>query len=146
MVTSILRPLGVKLILASNRYRLGETIDFSVEMEANADVEIREARVEIVCDERFHETYTSMVATRDGIATPKTRTQEHRVTYVHSSLVFLEDRRMRKGAKERHRVRFDIQPDPPPHAGKAEVKWTLLTTVDVARARDVQRKRTIHIV
>ena len=42
-------------------YRLGETIKIMVELGANGDVEVREARVDLVCEENYLESYNVMV-------------------------------------------------------------------------------------
>lgn len=100
MVTSRIRPLDVKLIFEDRPYSLGETIELTTELDARGDVEVREGRVDLVCEERWREIYTIMVpaATRASQVggtisippkIPKQVNKEHRETYVHSSVVFL---------------------------------------------------------
>ena len=50
MVVSRLRPLGVKLDFGDQSYKLGETFDISVELNPRGDVEVREGRVDLVCN------------------------------------------------------------------------------------------------
>ena len=44
-----LRPLDVILTFEDRSYKLGETISCDVELVAKADVEVREARIDLVC-------------------------------------------------------------------------------------------------
>ncbi|MCH9036204.1 MAG: hypothetical protein IH860_02650 [Chloroflexi bacterium] len=132
-----------------------------MELRAGRDVEVREGRVDLVCEERYTETYTIMVHDPRTVRAqyrmprgaslapppriPKEVTKEHRETYVHSSAVFLQDTRLRSGATSRYNVRLEIQPEPPPHADRASLKWKLVTAVDVALARDITKKQTIKV-
>ena len=52
MVISRLRPLGVNLDFGDQSYMLGGTIDISVELNPRRDVEVREGRVDLVCEVR----------------------------------------------------------------------------------------------
>ena len=47
-----LLPLDLEFDFEDRAYKLGETIRVSVDMTPKADVHIREARVDLVCQER----------------------------------------------------------------------------------------------
>ena len=72
-------------------------------------------------------------------------TESHRETYVHSSVVFLKDGRLQSGRVSRHNATLLILPKPPPHADKATLSWRLVTTVDLAGARDIKARRLVKV-
>ena len=71
--------------------------------------------------------------------------RDHKVTWVHSSAVFLEDARLESGTPYQHSVRLEIQPEPPGHATDAKIKWWLQTVIDVASARDIKPRNRVSI-
>ncbi len=159
MITSRLRPLDVKLVFEDHSYMLGETIELTVEMETTRDAEVREARVDLVCEERWTDVHTVMApaslrppasATGGGgvympPSVPKRLTKEYKATSVHSSVVFLQDARLPSGTTATYRANLEIVPEPPEHADKATVRWTLVTVVDIARARDFKARRKVKV-
>ena len=158
MVTSRLRPLDVKLSFEDRPIRLGETINLTVELTARGDVEVREGRVDLMCYERWTEIYTVMVpaAGRPSLPTgaggvhlppriPKQVTKEHKESYVHSSVIFLEETQLNPNKTSSYTFGIDIQEEPPPHAKEATVRWNLVTVVDVARARDIKTRYPVKV-
>ena len=162
MITSRIRPLDVKLIFEDRSYKLGETIDLVVELTPRGDVEVREGRVDLVCEEQWSENYTVMVAVQRSVAiptmgrgapavylptprVPKQVHKEHKETYTHSSVVFLQDTRLNSRTMDNYRAALEIQLDPPPHAGVATLRWRLVTTIDVARARDIKARYPVKV-
>ena len=158
---SRLFPLGVKVSFEDRVYKLGETIDLTVELSPKRDMEVREGRVDLVCEESYQETFTvtgnkphaagdprpaghveaplpSMVDTRQV-------TERRRESYVHSSVVFLEDTRLASGRTGSYNAKIEIEPEPPPHAGQGKVRWRLVTTTDVAGARDIKARRLVKV-
>ena len=150
-------PLGVKITFEDRPYRLGETINISVELEPRRDQEVREGRVDLVCEESWAEVHTVRVnvnrprvgsasgAPEPTITVPKRVTESHRETYVHSSAVFLKDGRLQSGRASRHNATLLILPKPPPHADKAALSWRLVTTVDLTGARDIKARRLVKV-
>ena len=156
MVTSRLRPLDVKLIFEDRPYKLGETIDLTAELDARSDVEVREGRVDLVCEERWKEIYTVMVPVARPLSSergavyvppkvPKQVTKEFRETYVHSSVVFLQDTRLDSTTRGSYRASLEIEPEIPPHAAEATVRWKLVAAIDVTRARDIKTRRAVQV-
>ena len=150
-------PLGVKITFEDRPYGLGETVNISVELEPRRAQEVREGRIDLVCEERWTEVHTVRVQVnrpRVGSAiggieptiwVPKRVTESHRETYVHSSVVFLKDGRLQSGRVSRHNATLLILPNPPPNADKAALSWRLVTTVDVAGARDIKARRLVKV-
>ena len=160
-----IRPLDVKFLFDDRPYKLGETIDIVVELSARGDVEVREARVDLVCEEHYVESYNVMIPDiktgrsmgglygGSSIAAgytptpmiPKQVTKEHRETYVHSSVIFLADSLLSSGATDQYDIRLGIGTELPPNAGISIVKWRLELVVDVARARDVKMRHKVNV-
>ncbi len=156
MVTR-LRPVDMKLAYEDRPFKLGEKVDLVVELLPNRDVEVREGRVDLVCEERYTEVYTVMVTPRRsrpvispaGVILPpripKQVTKEHRETYIHSSVLFLTDTRLRSGMPNRYTVTLEIESEPPPHTAQGTVKWSLVAALDVAHARDIKARRAVKV-
>ena len=60
-MVSRLRPLDVNLVFEDRPYKLGETINLTMELTPRGDVEVREGRVDLMCEERWQEVSTVMV-------------------------------------------------------------------------------------
>ena len=160
MVITRIRPLDVKLLFDDRPYSLGEKIDVMVELSARGDVEVREARVDLMWEERYVESYTVMASDLANIKTqaragggvyipppliPKRVNKDVRETYVHSSVVFLTDTWLRAGATDRYNARVEIEPESPTHASIATIRWSLVMVVDVARARDIKKRQKVRV-
>ncbi len=163
MVTRLF-PLNVKVSFEDRPYKLGETMNLTLELSPKRDVEVREGRVDLVCEEHWTEIFTVMVPDRRAARAqarlvmrsyvgtpppvpmiPKPVTKAHRESSVHSSVVFVEDAQLRSGATIKFSPILLIQPEPPAHADKATLSWRLKTTVDVAGARDITARRLLKV-
>jgi hypothetical protein len=160
-----LRPLVVKLDVEEGPFKLGDTINLSVELVPNGDIEVRQARVDLLCEERYIQTFTYSGSTvgRAGSTSyavaehiPHRATNESKETYVHSSVVFLQDSRLERGRTSRYRARLEIQPVPPRHLDDARelqkdansawsFKWRLVASANVVRGRDPKTQRTVKV-
>ena len=160
MPLSRIRPLGLKLAFADRSYKLGEAIHATVELTPRSDVEIREARVDLVCEEQYLESYTVNVpsgqpsdagspfnigGTYVPPRIPKQVTKDVRQTYVHSSVVFLAGTTLPQGSPITYEARLDIETEPPAHAGVARLRWRLECVADVAMARDVKTRHKVQV-
>ena len=67
------------------------------------------------------------------------------VTYVHSSVAWVRDERIPSGRMTTYNASLDIQPDPPSYGSEGRVSWSLVTTVDVVRARDMKVRRPVNV-
>ena len=158
---SRLRPLNVRLVFRDRVYRLGETISIVIELDARCDVVIREARVDLVCDQRWTDVSTVMVPETAGFAgtefreptwstanlrVPRQVTREHRESYVPCSAQFIDDARFDSGTTGSFGIKLEIPAELPPHAGKANMTWGLVAAVDVVRARDVSTWQAVNVV
>ena len=149
-MVSKLRPLDVTVDFAGRTYKLGETIDVAVELRAKRDVEVREGRVDLVCEERWTENFwvKQYSGAWGGITVgtvPKVDLKEHTETYASSSFRFLQDSQLAAGRTEVHRARLEFPSEAPPHAADGTVKWTVVTTVDVVRGRDVRTRHAVKV-
>ena len=160
MITRI-RPLDLNMAFQDRPCKLGETINIKVELRARGDMVVREGRVDLVCEERYPEVYTATVGgfhrppTTGGAFpvptpvalpnVPKQVNKDHRETSVHSTVVFLQETTFESGATGSYVAKLEIRPEPPPRAEQGAVKWTLVTAVDVAQARDVTKKQRLKV-
>jgi len=159
-----LRPMEVSFEFEDREYRLGDTIQVDVELAPNAEVSVREARVDLICEERYVENYSVSspgLYSNPGVGSPRAQisnqvVREEKETYVHSTQVFLSDSKLSAGASVQYQARLDIQPTPPVHADDARelqkdadrswtFKWTLVMTVDVVRGRNPKRQRIVKV-
>ena len=158
LVPGFLRsPLKIGIDFSDREYRLGETIDVAIELEPRRDVEVTEGRVDLVCEERYVETFTRTVPVRSsagliskkGVATRRTyskqEVKEYRNTYVHSSKMFVKTARFSKSATGTYRARLEIKPEKPKHSGTGTATWTLVTTLDIPDDREVTEERKVIV-
>ncbi len=154
-------PLGVKVSFEDRVYKPGETINLTVELSPKRDMEVRVGRVDLVGEEHWTESFTVMVPDRRAARAqarlgstsfgtlppapmiPKQVTKIHRDSFVHSSVVFLENAQLRPGVAATYNARVDIESELPPRADKAS--WRLKTTLDVAGARDITARRPVKV-
>ena len=72
-------------------------------------------------------------------------------SYVHSGVTFLSNARLTSGTTNNYSATLEIRPEPPQHlldptASNGTVEWTLVTKVDVVRARDVTEIHPVRFV
>jgi len=115
--------------------------------------------VDLVCQQRWTEVTTVMVMVSTGalpstlgavpavasIRVPKKATKEYRESFVHSSIIFLEDTQLNPETTSNHDLRLEIQEIPTLRTEDANTKWSLVTVLDIAHARDIKPRRTVHI-
>ena len=159
-----LDPLDLALDFNDRSYRLGETVAVRVEMTAKGRIAIREAGVELLCDQKFAETYTVSGPGRyanPGVAAPRpdisSQVGDERLeSYVHSSAAFLSDVTLEADESRSLDVRLPIDPAPPRRLEDARAlegdaarswsfAWRLVVSVDVAGGRDAKLERDIKI-
>ena len=148
-------PLGVKVSFEDRGYGLGEAINLTVELSPRRDMEVREGRVDLVCEESWTVRSTVMVpvsrrggghlAQAHAPRVPKQVHKEYRETFVHSRVVFLKDTQLASGRTGSYNAKLEIKPEPPPHAREGKVGWRLVTTVDVSGARDITARRPVKV-
>ena len=158
MILDKLYPLGVRLAFEDRPYRLGDTIRVTVELTARREVEVREARVDLVCEEDYVMSYTVMSPGRPSSGqgrapgevfinppmTPNRVKKEQRESYVHSSVVILSNASVAQGAMQ-YTASLEIDAERPPHVSVAKVSWRLEGVADVVMARDVRARYDINV-
>ncbi len=151
---SRLFPIGVKVSFEDREYKLGETINLTVELSPRRDIEVRKGRVDLIREEVWREVFTVMKPVKRGYApvmsghapsVSQQRTKTSREALVQSSVVFVEDTQLASGTTQSYSARLEIEPEPPPHAGEGKVRWRLVTTTDVAGARDITARRPVKV-
>ena len=152
-----LRPIAATLEFDDRAYKLGEVIDVTLELVPWGDAEVREARVDLVCEARYVETHTIMMRTREQvIMTARYRismppkiakrvVEEHTETTVHSSVVLLKNVGLPAGVPRRCSARLKIPSERPDRARRGELTWTLVTAIDVVLAMDVKKRQGVEV-
>ena len=159
-----LDPLDLRLDFDDRSYRLGETIAVRVEMTAKGRIAIRKAGVELLCDQKFAETYTvsgpgRYSNTTGSVPRPDISSQvgdERIESYAHSRTDFLSDVTLEPGESRSLDVRLPIDAAPPRRLEDARAlegdaarswsfAWRLVVSVDVAGSRDAKLERDIKI-
>ncbi len=158
MVLGLFSPLSIRVDLEERPYKLGEVIDFKLELKPRGQVEVREGRIDLVCEENYIETIFDVMPDLTGGShgrtinssiplsrVPKRITKKHRNKFVHSSVVFLANAHLSAGLPSDHSASLSIRPEAPAHAGDGKIKWTLEITADLAGSRDVTLKKPIAV-
>ena len=161
MAVSLFRPVDVEIAFDERSYGLGESIGVRVNLSARRDVAVREARLDLVCEEQFAESYT--VSVPSGPPTdygspwgqfgvyrapkmPKQVNQDKKESYVHSSALFLESATLSAGSVQRLSFDMHIEAEPPPRASVGSSRWWLEVVLDLAKARDVRTRHVVDVV
>jgi len=159
-----LDPLDLGVDFDNRSYRLGETIAVRVEMTAKGRIDIREANLELLCDQKFAEAYTVSGPGRysssgEGSPRPDISSQvgdERLESYVHSRAAFLSDLTLDAGERRAVDVRLEIGASPPRRLDDAKAlqddaarswsfSWRLVVSVDVAGGRDASVERDLKV-
>ena len=160
-MVSRLRPLNVEFAFEDIPYKLGDEIKCDIQIDPRSDVYVREARIDLVCQVHWTESYTVMVpasrpsysGSRGGLMdstyipsmVSKQVSKDHKETYVHSSASFLEDTDLQSGQITTYNTRLTIHSESPDNASRGTVKWSLVAVVNVARARDIHKGHKVKI-
>ena len=159
MPLSRLYPLDMTLTFDDRLYSLGDTIHILAELTPRRDVVIREARLELVCEEDFVISYTIMSPGQPSLSSHRTPGEvyvspplmrqrvkkEEREAYVHSSVQFLSDATLQQGSPVQYGIDLFINTQSPPRVSVARIEWRLEGFVDVVMARDVRARYAIRV-
>ena len=155
MVTKLFRSLGIAFVFHDRPYRLGESVSLVVELKPRRDLDVRQARVDLMCEERYTEITTVMRQIRPDPrlganappppSIPKQVTQRRKESYAHSSVTFLTNKSLTKGREMLYPAPLEIQMESPPHALEATLRWSLVAVIDVARGRDIAKSQNIDV-
>ena len=161
-----LHPLEVKLDFDDRVYKLGETIDVRVELVPGGDVTVREARVDLVCEQLYSRSDTAVVMGYTGSGSiqggnihtstdripARSQVKQRSESYFHSSVVLLKDSTLRPDSPNAHRMKLRIEPVPPKRfsdagdgGGAWSFRWWLRASVDVVRGRNAERSYQVRI-
>ena len=163
-----LKPLELALEFEDRIYELGDTIDIELSLAPNGDVEVREGRVDLLCEEVYSTSQAGIVGiTGDAMQggnvfkstdyVPMSSWVSQRTdSYVHSGVVFLTDTTLRPGSSGTYSAKLQIQSQPPKHLDEARdlhrdaesswsFKWRLMASVDIVRGRNPKRQRTVKV-
>ena len=165
-----LKPLELSFDFEDRQYELGDTVDIRVDLVPNADVRVREARVDLICEERFARAQRGIsvgvggpaaaqggnVFTSTDYVPASSSVGRGGESYIHSSVAFLKDTTLPSGRPSSQAIRLQIQAVPPKHLDEAidlqrdadsswTFKWRLVASVNIVRGRDPKKQRTIRV-
>ena len=124
-----LKPLELSFDFEDRLYELGDQINVRVTLTPSGDVNVREARVDLVCEERYSRQESGvragslgaagiqggkLVSTTDYVPASSWVSQRTE-SYVHSSVVFLNDVTLSSGRPGTYDATLQIQSTPPAH-------------------------------
>ena len=164
------KPMELSFEFEKRWYDLAETIDINVNLKANGEVHVREARVDLVC-EQIHTRNQSGVSMGSGGASSiaggsfsrsndyvpsTTSVNQTKESYVHSSVVFLKDKTLHQSDLIAHTAKLKIEQQLPTHFEDAKAlvrnseeswtfKWKLVASVNIARGRDQKKQRQVNV-
>ncbi len=153
-MVSILFPIGIAITFEHRPYKLGETINLTVELVPRRDIEVREARVDLVRYTRYTEVTTVLVPPlpsrtprlreRMSTAVHKRVIETYTDSYLQGSAVFLQGGRLPSGETSTYSVGLEITPERPTRRSD-DTRWRLVTTVDVVGGRHITARRTVSV-
>ena len=154
----LLSPVNIIMEFSDRPYTLGESINLAIELRARRDLQLAEGRLDLVCEERYAETYTRSaeppptagLITKGDKAIPLDKVSKQVVkefveSYVHSGAVFLEDESLAGGTSKRYEVGLNVQSEIPPHASGGTLAWTLVALVTTDRGRKITETRQVAV-
>jgi hypothetical protein len=144
--------------LGEGPHTLGDELSVVVEVRSKRDAVVEQGRVDLVCEERWAETWikpepmgrsAGMIGRGTQLAgptAPKREVKEFTDSFVHSTAVFGEGLRVRPDTVERLNIRLEIAKDWPPHAKGGTLLWSLVVVARTPRGRKVEEVCEIEIV
>ena len=166
------KPIDVLLEVENRSYRLGDSIDATVTLMPNGDVDIRKASLDLVLEERLTEVQMGRTMAMSGAGTlqggnlhtttdyvsMQQSTSHKSDSYVHSGTQFLGRTALKAGGQNEYRVALPVGSQPPKRLAESKERvkdanssisfhWRLVVEVDVVRGRNpkVQRKLDIQL-
>ena len=149
-MVSRLFPMGIIFAFERRPYNLGETISLTVELVPRREIEVREARVDLVCEIRYTEvtnvlvpplpSQTARLRARMSTGEHKRVSQTYRDAYVQDSAVFLQGGRLPSDRTSTYNLGLEIKPELPTRQ-TGSTRWWLVTTVDVVGGRRITARR-----
>ena len=165
-----LKPLQMTFDFEDRWYDLGDVIDIQVNLNPNGEVDVREARLDLVCEE-IHTRNQSGISMGSGGASSiaggnfsrsndyvpaTTSVNQRKESYVHSTVVFLKENTLRPSDLIAHSATLHIQSQLPTHFEDAKAlvrnseeswtfKWRLVASINVVRGRDQKRQRQVKV-
>ena len=164
-MVSRLNPVRIGISVPRETFRLGDTASVRVDMTADTDVTVREARIGVECQIRYTEM-RSGISRRDSVARrhsgdegflgppPQAITTPIEVEQsdTYPAQTFLTNQRLQAGRMNSSSVRLQIPSELGRNAiyaqdtARPDFSWRVVVTADISLARDVTESRRIDIV
>ncbi len=157
LIRHLRRPITVGLSFNEKPHKLGESIDVTVELTPRRDLTLRQARVDLICEESYAESYTKKTPIRYKTGILK-RTEaelidvvseqvvkEFKESLVHSSQVFIENRDLTAGKVSTFPARLSVKREPPPHASGGKLKWMVAAVAEIHGEEHTSKPQRIEV-
>lgn len=160
-IRRFLSHLRIRIDFPDRQYTLGDSIDLTVEVIAKRDIQIREWKIELVCEEEFAETYVRKIGLRApaGIITrgkghtiemvPKREVVVKKEQIVHTTSGALKGMRLSPPRAQIFKERLIIDEMPPPHAAaEGTMRWSVRVTFQSTddRIEGVSKKVEVKVM
>lgn len=160
-MVSRLNPVRINISFPKKTYRLGDAVSVRVDITAETDVTVREARMGMECQVRYTEMQAGLrrseVISRGPAVIPGTAPQivsqsvEVELSDLFDGPVFLTNRRLQAGRVNSSSILMEIPSELGRNGAYAQsmarpvFSWRVVVTADVSLARDVIESRPIDI-
>ena len=164
------RPMEIRMTFEDRSYKLGETIDLTVEVDPAREVRVRSGTLALILEERLSEAKMGRqmgvggasalqggapIRTTDYVPMQQTLSVKSK-TSVHSSTEFLGEATLTPEGPNAYRTSLRIEPTLPSRLNEANERekdakssisfhWTLVVRLDVVRGRNSKKERPITV-
>jgi hypothetical protein len=151
-------PLTIAISLEERSYELGDTMRVTVELSSTKVVEVAGGRVDLMCEEKWAETYikpesmgrsAGMIRRGQelpGPSVPVREVKEFKKAFAQSTAEISKGLQVHPETPTRLDLRLDIDTERPPHAGGGTLSWSLETTIETAKGRTVTDTQEVTVV
>lgn len=136
-------PIGVKLELKKKSFQLGDEIEFDICLIPHSNLNLKQVRIDLECEERYVESYTRQTQIRyktgilkrteaeliDTITEHPTR--ELREAFIHSTTALLKNRKLVTQQIVAVHSKMTIGTNRPPHSTTGSLTWTIVATAEL---------------
>jgi|TARA_B100001750_G_C15454949_1_gene571052 hypothetical protein len=164
------KPLDLKFHFDDRWYNLEDEMKIHIDLIPKGEVNIRKVHVDLICEEIHTRTQSGITMGSGGASSiaggnfarsndyipATTSVNQNNESYVHSTVVFLENKTLNSDKPTPHTATLKINPDLPHHFEDAKAlvrnaeeswtfKWRIVVSADVIRGRDQKRQKQVKI-
>ena len=163
-------PLDLKFHFDDRWYSLEDEMKIHIDIIPKGEVNIRKVHVDLICEEIHTRTQSGITMGSGGASSiaggnfsrsndyipSTTSVNQNNESYIHSTMVFLENKTLNSEKPTSHTATLKINADFPHHFEDAKAlvrnaeeswtfKWKIVVSADVIRGRDKKRQKQVKI-